>query len=532
MTSRTKTFGVFVLAALTGAAPAEPERPVDVLDYRIAVDVGPDAGAYRASAEITLRVTVDGTERVAFDLVGLAVDSVMVDGARARHDLTAGRLLVEFGRSAAAGDAVSVQVFYGGAPEDGLIFSDNRYGQPTVFADNWPNRARYWFPGVDHPSDKATVEFRVRAPREWRVVAVGELREVFEAEDGRRVWVWATDRPIPVYTMVLGAGELVERELGTSGCDVESSPCVRVTQWTYPEDEEHLADLFRRAPEIVAFYDSLVGPFPYEKLALVQSSTRFGGMENSSAIFLTERVGRMDSADGLLAHEIAHQWFGDAVTEQEWPHIWLAEGFATYFTSVFFELADGADVGAASRARSERTYLRSDVVARPVIDAEPENLFRVLSANSYQKGAWVLHMLRCTVGDEAFFAGIRRYYSEHRHGTTLSADFQDSMEEAAGADLGWFFEQWLYRPGYPQVEVAQSWDAEEGALRVRVRQGQRWEAFRFPLDLQAEGDGYSLRRTFEVRERESVFEWELPSAPRRVEADPDNEILGPVEVAG
>jgi aminopeptidase N len=538
---RANCVGVFVLAACLRAAPAvdtpaerpasgEPGRPLDVLGYRIAVDVGPERQAYRASAEITFRLTVDRTERVGFDLVGLTVDSVTVDGARAHHELTAERLLVELGRTAAAGDTVVVQVFYGGAPEDGLVFSSNAHGRPTVFADNWPNRARYWFPGIDHPSDKATVEFRVRAPQEWRVVAVGELREVVDAEEGTRLWVWATDRPIPVYTMVLGAGELAERELGTSGCDVEASPCVRVTQWTYPEDEEHVLGLFRRAPKMVAFFDSLVGPFPYEKLALVQSSTRFGGMENSSAIFLTERVGRMTSADGLLAHEIAHQWFGDAVTEHEWPHIWLSEGFATYFTSVFFEMVDGDDAGVASRARSEESYLESDAVARPVIDAEPEDLFRVLSANSYQKGAWVLHMLRVSVGDEAFFAGIRRYYSDHLHGTALSADFQKIMEETSGKELDWFFEQWLYRPGYPQVEVEHSWDARESKLRVQVRQGQEWGSFRFPLDLKAEGEGYSLRRTFEVRDRESSFDWELPGAPQRVEADPGNKILGPVEV--
>jgi aminopeptidase N len=531
-TRRANSFGVFVLAACLSAAPAPggPEGAIDVLSYRIAVDVGPDAEAFRASAEIRLLVTVEGAERVGFDFIGLSVDSVLVGGAPAQGSTTAERLVVELGRAAGAGDTVVVQLFYGGVPADGLIFKNSTHGQPTVFADNWPNRARYWFPGVDHPSDKATVEFRVRAPEEWRVVAVGELREVVEAEDGTRLWVWSTDRPIPVYTMVLGGGELVERELGTSGCDVETSPCVPVTQWTYPEDEEHLLRLFRRAPEMVAFFDSLVGPFPYEKLALVQSSTRFGGMENSSAIFLTERVGRMESADGLLAHEIAHQWFGDAVTEHEWPHVWLSEGFATYFTSVFFELVDGAEVGAVSRARSESSYLRSDAVARPVIDAEPENLFRVLSANSYQKGAWVLHMLRSTLGDEAFFAGIRSYYSDHLHGTALSADLQKVMEETSGEDLGWFFQQWLYRPGYPQAEVRYSWDAGEKTLRVQVRQVQDWEAFRFPLDLEAEGEGYSLRHTFEVQDRESAFEWELPGAPERFDADPDNKILGPVSV--
>jgi aminopeptidase N len=532
-----------IVAACLAAAPAlevptglpaagEPERPIDVLGYRITVDVSPDAAAFRASAEITSVVTVDGTQRVGFDFGGLEVDSLLVAGAAADYEQAAEQLLVELGRNTAAGDTVVVQVFYGGAPEDGLIFRNNVYGRPTVFADNWPNRAHYWFPGVDHPSDKATVEFRVHAPRQWRVVAVGGLREVVDREDGTRLWIWATDRPIPVYTMVLGAGDLVERELGTSGCDVEASPCVHVTQWTYPEDEEHLLQLFHRAPEMVAFYDSLVGPFPYEKLALVQSSTRYGGMENSSAIFLTERVDRMDSADGLLAHEIAHQWFGDAVTEREWPHVWLAEGFATYFTSVFFEMADGAEVGAASRARSEATYLRSDVVARPVIDAEPENLMRVLNANSYQKGAWVLHMLRTTVGDDIFFAGIRRYFATYRQRTALSADFEKIMEETSGEDLGWFFQQWLYRPGYPRLEVAYSWDAGEGELQILVSQRQEWEAYRLPLDLLAEGEGYSLRRTFEVRDRESSFEWELPGAPRRVAADPDNEILGPVEVVG
>ncbi len=540
---RASTLGPLALAAGLCAGPATEREPVtsaapetavsdtaalDVLGYRISLELG-TGSSFRAVAEITARVTTAGG-RARFDLVGLVVDSTTVDGARAEYRREKGDLFVGLGRRAAVGDTIVVTVHYGGAPDDGLIIKRNIYDRPTVFADNWPNRARHWFPGIDHPSDKATVEFRVRVPARWSVVAVGRLVSESELPDGRRLWVWATDRPIPVYTMVLGAGELVERELGMVGCDDDAASCVRITQWTFAEDEETAARLFQRAPAIVAFFDSLLGPFPYEKLALVQSSTRFGGMENSSAIFLPERLNRRRSADGLLAHEIAHQWFGDAVTAREWPHVWLSEGFASYFENVFFELVDGDSVGAARRQGDEAHYLESGSVERPLIDEEPENLFEVLNANTYQKGAWVLHMLRQAVGDEAFFEGVRRYYRAHLHGTALSADLRQAMEEVSGQELGWFFDQWLERPGYPEVEVTAAWDGTARALRIRIAQIQQWPPFRFPLELEVEGEGYSLRRTVWVAERESRLEWQLPGAPVRIVADPENAVLGTTKV--
>jgi aminopeptidase N len=513
-------------------APADEFGALDVLAYRLSVDVGPDPAAFRAEAEITALVVEDGAERLRFDLVGLTIDSVTVGGSPARGRRDERSLAVELGRPATTGDTIVVKVFYGGTPEDGLIFKENIYGRSTVFADNWPARARYWFPGIDHPGDKATVEFRVRAPEGWRVVAVGERVVEEEPDDGRRVTVWRTDRPIPVYTMVMGAGEMSVVDLGSLGCDAGSDSCIPLTAWVFPEDEEGAAQIFARTAEIVAFFDSLIGPFPYEKLALVQSSTRFGGMENSSAIFLFERVMQRGSVDGLLAHEIAHQWFGDAVTEREWPHVWLSEGFATYFGSVFFEFAEGDSAAAARMARSESSYMRADAVDRPIVDVEPENLFRVLNANSYQKGAWVLHMLRRQVGDQAFFDGIRRYYSEYLHATALSADLQRIMEDVSGQELGWFFDQWLYRPGYPQVEVRSTWNEESKSLALIVTQVQSWPAFRFPLEIEVVGDGFEERRTLWIEGSESRHDWVLPSAPSRVEADPRNNLLGPAEVAG
>lgn len=527
-----------VAAASLSATPGsilsvlDPEESVDVLSYSIGLELRPENSAFRATAEITLWVS-DGTERVRFDLVNLTVDSVKVAGFNVGFQRGAGSLEVELRRSDAPGDTVVVTVFYHGTPEDGLIFRRNAYGRPAVFADNWPDRARYWFPSIDHPSDKASVEFRVRAPADWEVVASGRLVEEKALDGGAKLTVWATDHPIPVYTMVFGAADMSVRELGALGCDVGSDRCVRITQWVYKEDEERARALFRRAPEIVAFFDSLIGPFPYEKLALVQSSTRYGGMENASAIFFGEGVVRRERGDVVVAHEIAHQWFGDAVTEREWPDLWLSEGFATYFASVFYELRGDEALAARLRARAEATYLGSPGdVARPVIDSTPADLLELLNANSYQKGAWVVHMLRQVLGDETFFAGIRHYYAEYQHGTALTQDLQRVMEEVAGRKLDWFFEQWLARPGYPQVEVRHAWDAGNRALELDVRQVQSWPAYRLPLTLEADGVGYRLRRTFRVEGSNSRHEWPLPAEPRRVRVDPDNEILGPVTIVG
>jgi aminopeptidase N len=519
-----------LIVSSAGPQGAEP-GPLDVLSYGISMEIGPEATAYRASTRITFEVTRQDTDRVRFDLVSLTVDSVRVDGVRGRFERGPESLQVELGRVAGGGDTIAVEVFYHGAPRDGLIFRRNRYGRATVFADNWPNRARYWFPAIDHPSDKARVEFRVRTPPEWRVVANGRLLDELLAGDGRKLTVWATDRPIPVYTMVVGAGRLSVRDVGSLGCGAQSQRCVRITQWVYPEDEDRATLLFQRAPAMVAFYDSLIGPFPYEKLALVQSSSRFGGMENSSAIFFGDALPSGRVGELLVAHEIVHQWFGDAVTERDWPHLWLSEGFATYFASVFFEFTDGDTMADRVRAEAERRYVASvPDVGRPVLDGAPADLMELLNRNNYQKGAWVLHMLRGVVGDEAFFEGIRRYYARFRDGTALTDDFRRVMEKTSRQQLSWFFDQWLRRPGYPMVEVRPSWREDEKILELRVEQVQPWPAFRFPLEIEVEHADSAVSRVFWVEAREGGYTWSMPEEPDRVRADPDNVLLGPAEV--
>lgn len=521
------------LAAAAGRPAAVIQSPeIDVIRYVIAVDLHPEVEAFdgRTTIEFVARAS---SSRATFDLVGLTVDSVTSAGRRLGFTRGAGKLQLELGRRATAGDTLRVTVFYGGTPGDGLIFRRNLHGDPAVFADNWPDRARYWFPSVDEPSDKAAAELRVRGPATWSVVGVGiKSTEQLLPED-RKLTVWSTRRPIPVYTIVFGAAELVNGNAGALGCTAPGRRCVPLSWWMYPEDAARGREIFRSVDRIVAFYDSLIGPFPYEKLALVQSTTRYGGMENSSAIFLSERVGQRRSADGLIAHEVAHQWFGDAVTPGDWTHLWLSEGFATYLATVYFEKTAGTTTARQQLLNAERGYMASaNAVATPVIGERPRELRSLLNPNNYQKAAWVLHMLRSRVGDETFFNSLQRYYSEYRDGTALTEDFQRIVEEEHGSSLDWFFEQWLRRPGYPQVEVTHRWDAAAGMMDLRVRQVQPGPPFRFTLSYEVlfEGQNYKAQQSVEITERERSSLVVLPGRPSRVVIDPQNTILGPTVI--
>ncbi len=519
--------------------PGEYAGAFDVLHYDLELSLHLDRSDFDARARILVAPPADPEAPMEFDLVGLAIHAIEVDGVRTPFEYADGKLRV-FAPPNAAGP-VEVVVAYGGTPDDGLILRDNVHGDPAAFADNWPNRARFWFPSVDHPSDKATVEYTIHAPAAWQVIANGTIAappaptddDALGGAESRRTWRWTTSVPIPSYTMVIGGADLAVRQVGLAACDASpvsprSDGCTRVTYWVYPQDVDNGARIFGRAAEMVDFFTDLIGPYPYEKLANVQSATRFGGMENSSAIFYTEQgIAQGRNMEGTVSHEIAHQWFGDSVTESEWYDLWLSEGFATYFGALFFEDADGPADFRGMMEGSRQRVLASTDVNRPVVDREETNLFNLLNANNYPKGGWVLHMLRGMLGDETFFAGIRSYYARFRDSVASTSDFRAVMEEASGSDLGWFFEQWLYRPGYPVVTSETAWDADAGEAVVTIRQTQQadWPAFRLPLDIEFEVGGNAERSRVEVTGREQTFRIPLEAAPSGTTLDPDDYLL-------
>ena len=362
-----------------------------------------------------------------------------------------------------ANDVFTVYIKYKGIPADGLIISKNKHGDRTFFADNWPNRAHQWIPCVDRPDDKASFEFIVQAPDHYRVVSNGVKR--LEYGTGIKLTSWKEDIPQPTKVMVIGAARFATKTYNNSPKDIP------VSAWVYPQDSTKGFYDYALAPDILKFFADYIGPFPYKKLANVQSKTIFGGMENASAIFYAESSVTGDrSSEDLLAHEIAHQWFGDMASEKSFAHLWLSEGFATFLTNYYWEKKYGKK--AAEKRWKEN---RDEVIAfskhssSPVVDST-KNLMSLLNANSYQKGAWVLRMLRNEVGDSVFQKIIQTYYNQFKGGNADTKDFEAVAEKVSGKELTWFFDQWLYQPSLPTLEVKTSKNSQDTSIVIVQKQ--------------------------------------------------------------
>ena len=533
------------LAALSNTLRAQQVRPYrpafDISDYDLTIEL-PDTGSViRGNALITMTRTARA-DTLTLDLLDLDVSAVTVDGRAARFTRTADGIDIALPKKSGNAPTYRVGVRYGGAVKDGLIARADTAGRWTYFGDNWPNRARHWIPSIDHPSDKATVTWRVIAPPSETVVANGKLvstRDLPPADGApRRETVWRESRRIPVYLMVIAAAPLRELDLGDTACGLaDQQRCVPQQVYVAPEQADFLPGPFARSAEIVQLFASLVGPFPYEKLAHLQSSTRFGGMENASAIFYADRPFRTHTMqDGVVAHETAHQWFGDAVTEREWSHVWLSEGFATYFAALWTRAARGDSAFRAEMAGIRETVLSDtmSVTKRPVIDTIETNLLALLNRNSYEKGGFVLHMLRGQVGERAFFDALRAYYAKHKHNTALTNDLQAEMETASKQKLGWFFDQWLRRPGYPEITATWSYDAAAHEVVIGVTQDGPYGAFDAPLTVAVVDSSGAVHRerlhlapTLGSTQQVRVS---LAQSPASVVLDPDVELLAVLRV--
>ena len=511
------------LLLLQAASPASADTvppPHDALHYDITLIPSDTSTHVLGEVQITWRLGSTNPVRMQLDS-SMRVIRVLVDGKPntrlSRTMYARSSTEVDVPHQKQAGDSISTRVRYRGFPQDGLIIGKNVYGDRTLFADNWPNRAHYWFPTPDVPGDKATVSFHIQVPQGRQVIASGVLEKIDTLGYGHTMWHYNLDRPVPVYTMVVGIGPLAETSLPDAACAVK---CVPLSVVTYPQDSAYaVAGPFRRAGEMLDYFSGLIGPFPYPRLAHVESSTRFGGMENSTAIFYDEKRYRDKTMnEPLVAHETAHQWFGDAVTPRAWPHLWLSEGFATYLSALWTGQVEGDSAFQARMKRAAATIFESPASDRPVVDTITTDLIELLNSNSYQKGAWVLHQLRGLVGDSAFFAGLRRYYSTYRDSTAVSSDFAQIMSEVAGRDLDWYFRQALTQPGFPILDLRWRHKGKQLTLDITQTQKAEWGSYRMPnLELLVDGkpvrvdvDGISVRKVVDG----------IGRRPKRVEVDP------------
>lgn len=528
---------IVALLALALTAPGTdtyPRQPVDVEHYRFELALSDSSDVIRGRASVSIRLLKAGMTEFDLDLVqpgaghpdrGMTVTAAAIGGTPIRFRQHDDRLALALAEPAAGGQLVTVTIDYSGVPVTGLLIKPNRNGRRTFFSDNWPDKVRNWLPTIDHIADKSTMEFVITAPAVYQVVANGLRVEETDLPGAMRRTVWRESVPIAPWLFALGVAQFaVERTGEYRGAPIET--------WVFAEERDKgFYDFAVPTRDALAFYSEWIGPYSYEKLANVQSNSVSGGMEAASSIFYSQ-----ESVSGtrsirwrnVVIHEIAHQWFGNAITEADWDHVWLSEGFATYFTLLFQEHAYGRDEFVAGLKASRETVANATTKdpLDPVIHVNLSDMSKVTSSLTYQKGAWTLHMLRERIGTEKFWTGIRNYYRAHQNGLATTDQFRAEMEAVSGQDLKPFFDQWLTRGGMPALAVTWTWDAKARQIAVDIAQTQAGPAFVFPLDLGIAGaDGKTRIETVNVTSDRAHFVIAAESKPATVTLDPETRLL-------
>ncbi len=414
---------------------------IDVTSYTITLSISDNADTINASAEISFSV-LKNLDTLKFNLKGMNISNCILDGQRIFYQKSDGILKLISGFPLTKNSNHLLRVSYHGSPKDGLFIGKNKYNKFCAFADDWPNRASYWFPCIDHPSDKAKVTFRITVPLKYFVIANGDEINI-ETSEYYRTFIYSMNIPITTYCMVFGVCDFAISK-------TETDSHVPVYFYTYHEDSLNAVQSFQRVPDMIKYFESIIGPYPYSKLALVESSTKYGGMENSSAIFLPERSPSFTGSrnnDETIAHELAHQWFGDDISISDWSDLWLSEAFATYFSMLYFESREGEQRFNEILMRTKEIYLKNSKSGTTVITHIYSRLENLLNVENYDKGALFLNELRKYIGDESFFRGIKEYYNEFKHSNVTTNDFKKVMSLVSKKNLDPLFHKWLYEPG-------------------------------------------------------------------------------------
>jgi hypothetical protein len=495
---------IFVIAFFIGfifpLSARQTPNPVDIICYHFVIEISDSSNMIKGSATIDL-VLKNPVSSFTLNLhkrkneLGMQISSLLVDGLPSCYHFGDDDKVYIKNNTAdwPVNQVMQVRIDYFGIPAEGLIITNNKFGKRSFFADNWPDRAHYWIPVIDHPSDKAKVSFDIIAPEHYEVIASGKHMDTLKESVGNLRHTFSTNFEFPTKVMVFAASEFRIIPYDT----VYGIP---VSAWIYEDNISGDYD-FLPAVEALKFYSDTIGPYIYSKLANVQSKTRYGGMENAGNIFYFEgAVNAKRSMEDLIAHEVAHHWFGNAVSESDWQHIWISEGFATYLANLFFEYKYGTKV-LADRMKKERSQVLDfgRGHSAKVVDESVTDLMYLLNPNSYEKGAWVLHMLRRKVGDEAFYNILQAFYDHYKFSNANTTDFIRISEEISGRDLESFFEQWLYYTVNPTLDI--DWFLLNDSFYVRVAQTQSGYTYNLDLEIETANDRYC----FPIDYKENYF---------------------------
>ena len=457
----------------------------------------------------------------------MLVDGVYLDKNPISYSHQNDALIINLPSPSSINQSLVFTIKYHGIPSDGLRIGATKFGDRSFFNENWPNRGRHWLPLIDHPYDKATSEFIVKAPAHYKVISNGLLLEESDLGDNVKLTHWKQSVPVSSWLFVLGVADFAVKY-------VDEFKGKSIQTWVYSKNREAgFYDFDEPTKKVLEFYSAYVGPYAYEKLANIQTPSVNGGMETSSAIFYGEDLvnGKRDERiRNIVIHEIAHQWFGNAVTETTWDDAWLSEGFATFFTLLFIENEYGKEEYKKVISKAKKTVFDLSlkipdfsIVSNRTAEKEP-----VTNGLTYQKGAWVLHMLRDLLGEKSFQKGIRAYYTKYFNSNTTTDEFRIEMEKSSGKDLELFFKQWLYQPINPTINAIWKYDAATKKLNLQLTQSQSGNfLFNVPVEVgyYKTGSTTPIILKMNLSRKQEVFSFPVPSAPEKLELDPRNVLL-------
>ena len=511
-------------------------KSIDIKHYAFEINLSDSNDEIRGIATITIDFKEVGVRNFRLDFVnqkadkenkGMAIDAITIGDQAVRYTHQNDEIILDLPSPSTKNQTLIFTIKYHGVPLDGLRIGKTKLGDRSFFNENWPNRARHWLPTLDHPSDKATSEFKVIAPSHYKVISNGLLLEESELSNSMKLTHWKQSVPSSCWLFVIGVAEFAVQYLDPFlGKSIET--------WVYAKNREAgFYDFQEPTKKVLEFYSQYVGPFAYEKLANVQTPSVSGGMESSSAIFYGEDLvtgKRSERTRNVVIHEIAHQWFGNSVTETTWDDAWLSEGFATFFTLLFIENEYGKEEYTKGIAKAKKTVL--DLLVKmpdfSIVSPRTAEKELVITGITYQKGAWVLHMLRDLIGEVNFKKGIQSYYAKFYTSSATTEDFRIEMEKASGMDLKIFFKQWLFQPVIPKIQANWTYDAKAKKLIITLDQIQKGDViFDMPIEIAyyKKGSDAPTLLKMQLNKKQHSQTFKLKEAPERLEVDPRNVLL-------
>jgi aminopeptidase N len=526
---------LFASVGLQADEPYSRTRDFDLQHSRIALRFDVDQKKVIGDVTHTLSILRDNTSRIAFDSVGLTIQSVAVNKSPAKFETTASKLIVSLPAISHPGDKFDVEIHYDGKPSKGLYFILPNKDYPNrpkqIWSQGESEDTRYYLPTYDYPNDRLTTETILTVPASWLTVGNGKLIGVTDAGNSMKTWTWRESLPSSTYLITVVAGEF--DEVKTS---LRNLP---ITYYAPKGRGDRLLPNYERTPAMIELFDKKIGvDYAWEKYAQVMVDDFVaGGMENSSATTNTSESLKSPKLipefpadeDDLISHELAHQWFGDLVTCKDWGNIWLNEGFATFFETVWTESQypkDQTDYTLWTGARE--WFALSDLYQKPIVrfDFDDSNEF---DGNAYGKGGWVLYMLRHQLGDDNFWRSLKHYLEVNRGKNVVTSDLIKAIEETTHVSVDRFFHQWIYGAGAPKFDLSYAYDPGKHQIALTVKQTQKVEGpvgiFQIPVDVEITSPSGPKLYPITVAKDVETFTFPADSAPQMVLFDKGGFIL-------